>query len=106
MNGQYWLVLCVEKDDEHIEEAIDELRQYMDGGAYSESRGGSNYRNSGGGSAYRNNPIDRMSRRDRELYEMGMRDSMNQREREIYEMGRRDAYGRNGAENLRNRENF
>lgn len=100
MNEQYWLVLCVEKDNEHIEEAIGELRKYMSGGAYSESRGGSNYR--GGGSNYRGG----MSQRDREIYEMGLRDSMNQREREIYEMGRRDAYGRNGAENYRNRENF
>jgi DNA-binding CsgD family transcriptional regulator len=45
-----------------------------------------------------------MTRREREIYEMGLRDSMTPRERELYEMGKRDAYGQNGAENMRNKE--
>lgn len=95
-SNQYWLVLCVEKNDEDIEQAINDLRSYMSNGggvAMNRSRGtGINYR--------------QMNQREKEIYEMGLRDSMTPEEKRIYEMGKRDAYGRNGAENHRNPTDF
>lgn len=102
MNGQYFILICDNKE-EAIEKAMEALKEYKENpGAYSESRGGANYRGgSGGGGGNRENYRNNMSQREREIYEMGLRDSMTPREREIYEMARRDAYGRNGAENMR-----
>lgn len=90
MEGQYFIVICDDKE-EAIDKAIDALKNYRRGVTqYSESRGG--------GMNYRNHSS--MSHREREIYEMGMREGWTPEERRIFEMGKRDAYGRNGAENF------
>lgn len=96
MEGQYFILICDDKDSA-IEKAIETLKRHRGGQAYSESRGtGIQYRNDYGGGMNRN-----MSHREREIYEMGMRAGFTPEEHRLFEMGKRDAYGRNGAENMR-----